>query len=210
MMTSKTGIINYGIGNVQSVNNAILKVGGFPVLTNKYEELLECDRLILPGVGAFHYGLDQLKKLNLDTLLMNFVSSKKPVFGICLGMQLLCESSTEFGFTQGLGFFEGRITKLITREENEAIRLPHVGWKSIMSNLFGDHWIFEGLKPYDKFYFLHSFAMQSNNDDVIASTEYSGINFASVIEHSNVIATQFHPEKSGKCGLRMLSNFVNR
>lgn len=210
MTSSLTGIIDYGVGNVRSVQSAIEKVGGTPILTDDAERLLACDRLVLPGVGAFAHGIAELKARGLDVVLRQSIEAGKPLLGICLGMQMLTHRSWEFGDTEGLAFTEGTVALMQAPVGAETYRLPHVGWKQLR-RVSGHHdWLFEGVDPEARFYFIHSFAVQEDNADIAAWANHDGVRFAAVMGRDNVIGTQFHPEKSGPQGLRMLSNFVSK
>ena len=149
----KIGIIDYGVGNIKSIENAIVKVGGDPVLTNVREETLSCDKLILPGVGAFQTGMKNLKKKKLDVVIKEFVNTKKPFLGICLGMQMLFDESEEFGNYKGLGLINGVVKKIPTDK-----RLPHIGWNEINPINHWENTILENIKPNSKMYFVHTFA----------------------------------------------------
>lgn len=208
--SSLTGIIDYGVGNVRSVYSAVEKVGGNPVLTSNHEELKGCHRLILPGVGAFAHGMAELHARGLDVLIKDEVQNGKPLLGICLGMQMLTSGSFEFGHTKGLGLVEGLVSQLQPVPGSPSIRLPHVDWKPLLRASGDKDWFFSGVNPEARFYFIHSFGTQENETDVAAWAEYCGIRFAAVIARGNVIGTQFHPEKSGPEGLKMLRNFVTK
>lgn len=206
---STTGIIDYGVGNLKSVYNAVLQVGGKPLLTSTVDDLLACDRLILPGVGAFPHAINKLSELNLLDFLLSYQKSERPILGICLGMQLLLEESCEFCNTKGLGLCEGTITKLTTNS-NQPIKLPNVGWYSLSKSLERPHWILDNISVDDRFYFIHSYALQEPSKHTLAESDYVGSRFASIIGYKNVVGTQFHPEKSGESGLRLISNFTNQ
>ena len=209
-LSSSTGVIDYGVGNVRSVCNAISAVGGTPILSSDPRELSLCDRLILPGVGAFRHGMNELKIRNLDTIIKEMTEKDIPLLGICLGMQMLAESSLEFGKTQGLGFIKGTVEPLAAANKNDQLRLPHVDWKKIDINNNAPKWLFKGIDKNSKFYFIHSFAIPFPGPDIIAKADYDGINFASVVRVKNIIGTQFHPEKSGLNGLKLIKNFLDR
>lgn len=207
---SLTGIVDYGIGNVRSVQNAVEKVGGTPILTADIDQLMQCDRLILPGVGAFAQGIAELRSRALDTLLQSFVETDRPLLGICLGMQLLTSGSDEFGHTPGLGFINTQVAELQPHSESVDFRLPHVDWRKLKRAQGSLDWFYDGVSPAAKFYFIHSFGVHASATDAVAWADYAGLEFAAVIARGNVIGTQFHPEKSGPEGLKMLSNFVFR
>jgi glutamine amidotransferase len=209
----RTGIVDYGIGNLKSVASAVAAVGGAPCITSKTSELATCDRLILPGVGAFRHGMHALRSAGLDVFIRQFVADERPLLGICLGMQLLTEISTEFGETAGLTILPGDISKLHHQCRHHKLRLPNVGWLPLLrcadntSDLAER--LFHGVDPEARFYFIHSFAASAHNPVAAAISVYDGVSFASIIASDNVIGTQFHPEKSGPEGLKMLANFIS-
>lgn len=206
--TSLTGILDYGVGNVRSVQSAVSKVGGTPVLTADHDRLLECERIILPGVGAFAHGIAELKARGLETVLHRMIDAGKPLLGICLGMQMLATRSLEFGNTPGLNLTAGTVTMLKAPQGTRPVRLPHVAWKPLRRVLGRHDWLFEGVDPAARFYFIHSFAAQGDPTDVVAWADHDGIEFAAVVGKGNIVGTQFHPEKSGAEGLKILKNFV--
>lgn len=205
-----TGIIDYGIGNVRSVCSAVEAVGGRPVLSSDPAELLGCDRLILPGVGAFAHGMAELRLRGLDAVLKTAVSDGTSLLGICLGMQMLAQSSLEFGESDGLGFAQGVVSLIPSPDPTRTLRLPHVAWKQLERKSDAAKWLFDGVDPNARFYFIHSYAVPAASPDVVAVAEIDGNEFAAVLAVDNVVGTQFHPEKSGPEGLKMLKNFVMR
>ena len=211
-MSSQIGIVNYGVGNIKSVANALIAIGVEPVVTADRDELARCDRLILPGVGAFAHGMGALQERDLVSFLRDQAGAGKPLLGICLGMQLLTAFSTEFGHTEGLGLIEGGIDKMRAPEDNDAdFRLPNVGWLKLAQTGEASGLAAQMLDPVtsdSRFYFIHSYMRDPDIDQTAAVTEYLGIRFASMVSHGSVIGTQFHPEKSGPEGLKMIKNFV--
>ena len=205
---SKTGIIDYGVGNVRSVQSAVEAVGAVAVLTSDHDELLGCDRLILPGVGAFAHGMSALNSRGLDELIKRAVSDGMPLLGICLGMQMLTQSSLEFGKTTGLELADGVVSQITPTDPAQKLRLPHVAWKPLYQKSDGIEWLFEGVEPDARFYFIHSFAVTPDSADVAATADHDGVEFSAILSKGNVVGTQFHPEKSGPEGLRLLRNFV--
>ena len=215
-MTSqaKVGILDYGVGNLRSVANAVEHVGAIAVISSDVVDLDDCSHLILPGVGAFPHGIASLKKNNLDQFLKSFVASGRPCLGICLGMQLLMEYSSEFEHTEGLGLLSGSVDALSALAPNpDAIyRFPNVGWRPVEVYETGDPLIaqiFADLTPDDEFYFVHSYAISHKCGAMVAQSRYYDIPFASAVAKRNLVGTQFHPEKSGVAGLKMLSNFIS-
>jgi glutamine amidotransferase len=190
-------IADYGMGNRRSVEKALAHVGTESVITADHDAIRAADAVILPGVGAFPEAMRNLRRTGLGDVLRELT---QPLLGICLGMQLLFESSTEHEGAPGLGILPGTVTRL------QAPRLPHIGW-----NLVGferPSRIAEGLPDAAAFYHVHSFACRpSDPADVVGTSEY-GERFVSVVERGNVMAVQFHPEKSSRDGLRMLGNFA--
>lgn len=206
----RIAVIDYDVGNVRSILSAFDNQGVHALLTNDKKKILESDGVILPGVGAFKHGMDNLNKYGLVGTIKEYIETGKPFMGICLGMQMLFEESEEFGNTMGLGLISGKVIKLPTKDiDNE--KLPHVSW----NELNGDEslWlgtILEGINNGSDMYFVHSFVVQPDNEsDVLSTTEYSGSNFCSSVKKGRVYGCQFHPEKSGKDGLNIIKNFIN-
>lgn len=207
-MTSVTGIIDYGAGNVRSVFNAVKAVGGDPVVSASPDALSECDRLILPGVGAFAHGIAELKSRALDKLVRNAANGGKPLLGICLGMQMLTQRSLEFGETEGLGLADGDVSIIQPTKPDQLLRLPHVAWKTLTRTSRQADWLFDGINQDARFYFIHSYAVSATSAHVVAKADHDGSSFGAVLSMDNVVGTQFHPEKSGPQGLKMLQNFL--
>ncbi len=196
-------IIDYGAGNLHSVKNALDFLGAESVITDSPEEILAADKVILPGVGAFGDAMAALENKKLTDTIREVVSINKPMLGICLGLQMLFEESEETPGVKGLGILKGKIVKI---PPQEGIKIPHMGWNSLeiskKSRILKDI----GNEPY--VYFVHSYYLEPENpEDVSAYTEYSK-RLAVAVERDNLFATQFHPEKSGDLGLKILKNFV--
>ena len=206
----KISIIDYEIGNVKSIINAFRKIGIEPLLTNNREIILNSDGLILPGVGAFAHGMKNLQKYGLQKIIYDFVDTNKPFMGICLGMQMLMEESEEFGITKGLGLIEGKVIKLPTQNSNYE-KLPHVSWNEIIKyDITWQNTIFHGIPEQSDMYFVHSFVSAPLDEkNILSVTEYSDYKFCSAIKKNNIYGCQFHPEKSGEIGLKIMQNFVN-
>ena len=204
-MNADIVIIDYGIGNIKSLYSALSFFNIKVLISNDESKILAAKGLILPGVGAFKSGMNNLLKLNLDLILKKYIETNKPILGICLGMQLLFESSEEFGFCKGLGFIEGKVLKL----KNEK-KLPHIAWGEMKKNNFDENFILDGIDNNTDFYFVHSYVIPypKYKDNMIASTKYYNQEFCSVIKKGNIYGTQFHPEKSGINGLKLLENFI--
>lgn len=205
-----TGVIDYGIGNVRSVCSAVEAVGGRPVLSSDPDELLRCDNLILPGVGAFAHGMEQLRYYGLDDVVGLAVDYGKPLLGICLGMQMLTQRSFEFGETLGLGLAKGTVSMIQSSDPSRTLRLPHVAWQRLKQKGDAAAWLFEGIDDDARFYFIHSYAVNATSPDAVAMAEFAGVEFASVLLVDSIVGTQFHPEKSGPAGLQFLKNFINK
>jgi imidazole glycerol-phosphate synthase subunit HisH len=195
-------VVDYGMGNRRSVEKAFEHIGASVTVTSDHEKLRASAGLVVPGVGAFPRGMDSLRKLGLDELLRERVAHGTPVLGICLGMQLAFERSTEQGGTSGLGLIAGEVREL----DRGALKLPHIGWNEV-SFAVGSPLI-EGLGRRCAFYHVHSFApVPSVHEDVLGTAVY-GAPFASVVAHESFYGVQFHPEKSSAAGLRLLANFA--
>lgn len=207
MRPKKIAIVDYGRGNVQSVANGFATFGVDVVRCSKPIDLDSADGIILPGVGAFGSAMDTLNNLGIsDSIRSNFLRGK-PILGICLGMQLLFNESDEFGLSTGLGLMEGRVEKLSI---NSGLKLPHVCWSPIID--FNNTWdrssLLGGVKNHTPVYFVHSFACNVKNiETVLSTTLYGNQEFCSSVEKDNVFGCQFHPEKSGPIGLKILRNF---
>ncbi len=199
---TKIAVVDYGMGNLRSVEKAIQRVGGSPVRTSDQEAIRNAQGLVLPGVGAFRKAMQNLHDLELDGLLVERHSAGVPIMGICLGMQLLFESSSEGEGSSGLGFLRGSVEKLNAGD----LKVPLIGWSPVgwkkQSRLI------DGLRDGTPFYFVHSYApIASEPDDVLGTAEY-GSEFVCAVESGQLFGFQFHPEKSSDDGLHVLKNFV--
>lgn len=197
-------IVDYGVGNLFSLKSSLQVVGAEVQVTRDGEVLRSCDKIILPGVGAFEDAIHKLRESGLDKVILEEVEKGKPLLGICLGMQMLFQKSYEYGEHEGLGLIEGSV-KPIASVIGEGLKIPHIGWNALVlpkekSVLYRE--VAEG----DCVYFVHSFAAMECADAVTATAEYGAMLTASV-EHGNVYGTQFHPEKSGEVGLKILKAF---
>jgi glutamine amidotransferase len=194
-------IIDYGMGNLRSVQKALEFCGAQAIISDKPEDILRAEKIILPGVGAFGQCMANLTKGNFVEPIQKFVSQKKPFLGICLGMQLLFDYSTEFGRNAGLGIVAGSVEKF-----DETLSVPQIGWNTV-ANVKNSK-LFSGLGKEFMTYFVHSYYVKPTKKDiVIGETDY-GINYCSAVEQGNVFGMQFHPEKSGDVGLQILKNFI--
>ena len=200
-MKSKIAIIDYQLSNMFSLQNALLYLGYESFITSNNKDLMKSDIAILPGVGSFPEAIQKIQSLNLDKGIKEFIQTKRKFIGICLGMHLLFEESEEIKKTKGLQILQGKVKK-IPQEKN--YKVPHVGWNSVNTkNSF--------LNEFDKknFYFVHSYYAKSQNNNIVASnTNYGKLNFTSMVLYQNIIACQFHPEKSSNNGLELLKKMI--
>ncbi|MBI5412974.1 imidazole glycerol phosphate synthase subunit HisH [Candidatus Peregrinibacteria bacterium] len=200
-------IIDYGMGNLRSIAKAIEYVGGHVLVTDKVNDIKKADKIILPGIGAFRDGIAELKKNGLDLELKESIIEKgKPFLGICLGMQMLAKRSYEFGEFDGLGFIDAEVVHF-NYDVLNGLKVPHVGWNDVIFN--GSHILFRGIPDSCDFYFVHSYHLVPSNKMLVAATCNYGVDFVAAIHKDNIFATQFHPEKSQKYGLKFLENFIN-
>ncbi len=201
-MATRIAILDYGMGNLRSVEKAIERVGAEAEITADADRADSADGVVLPGVGAFPKAMRRVRELGHDRLIAERAGAGRPVLGICLGMQLLFESSSEGEGASGIGILPGAVEPLAA----DGLKLPHIGWSPVRwgyeSELAG------GLAPEPPFYFVHSYAPRpSEEGDVLGTAEY-GERFACAVARANVFGVQFHPEKSSSAGLRLLENFV--
>ncbi|RZN69141.1 MAG: imidazole glycerol phosphate synthase subunit HisH [Candidatus Methanolliviera hydrocarbonicum] len=202
-MAKKIAIIDYSLGNLRSIKKGFEKVGAEPFITNDDRSIKEADGIVLPGVGAFKSAMGKLE--GKESVIYELIDNGKPILGICLGMQILVRESTEGGLIDGLKIIPGRVIKF-DGEEMKDLKIPHMGWNNIKINV--ENPLFEGMKR-NYFYFVHSYYVQTDERYVLAESEY-GKKFAASIFHpeKKIYGTQFHPEKSGEDGIKVLSNFL--
>jgi imidazole glycerol-phosphate synthase subunit HisH len=200
-MTTRIAILDYGMGNLRSVEKALEHVGVTASITSDPSAARAADGLILPGVGAFPRAMERIREIGLDELIAERRGAGVPVLGICLGLQLLFESSTELGGATGLDFFDGPVAEL----EADGLKVPHIGWSPVRWER--ESRLVEGIASETPFYFVHSFAPRPAADELLGTAAY-GARFACAAERDNVFGVQFHPEKSSAAGLRLLSNFA--
>jgi glutamine amidotransferase len=200
-MSARIAILDYGMGNLRSVEKALEHVGVTAKITSEAEEVRAADGVILPGVGAFPRAMERIRDLRLDELIGERRESGVPILGICLGLQLLFDSTTELGGAEGLALLDGPVDGL----DAPGLKVPHIGWAPVRWER--DSRLAEGIDSETPFYFVHSFAPAPSEDELLGSAEY-GTRFACAAERDNVFGVQFHPEKSSSAGLRLLSNFA--
>lgn len=199
-------IVDYGIGNLGSVENALKYVGGKPIITSSPNVLKNADRIILPGVGAFADGMKFLKDRKLIEPLYNeIITKQKPLLGLCLGMQLLAKNSDEYGLHLGLGWIPAVVRRF--KIDESKYKIPHVGWNNVKPKK--NSILLKNLGQSPVFYFVHSYHLCEISPTIVIGECNYGINFPAVIEYQNILATQFHPEKSQQDGLKLLKNFIN-
>lgn len=197
-------IIDYDAGNIMSVEKAIRHLGEDLIITDDPDRILSSDKVILPGVGAFGDAMDKIRKAKLDRVIYEVVDRKIPFIGICLGLQLLFESSQEAPGVPGLGLLEGRILRI---PEKDGLKIPHMGWNSLEYRK--DSRLFQNLPEEPYVYFVHSYYLEAKNKEDVAATTYYSTLIHAAVEHENIYACQFHPEKSGAVGLQILDNFIH-
>jgi glutamine amidotransferase len=201
MSGARIAILDYGMGNLRSVEKALEHVGVTAKITSDADEVRAADGVILPGVGAFPAAMTRIHELGLDELIAERREAGVPILGICLGLQLLFESSTELGGATGLGLLDGQVGEL----EAAGLKVPHIGWSPVRWERQSR--LADGIPTETPFYFVHSFAPRPSAEELLGSAEY-GARFACAAERGNVFGVQFHPEKSSSAGLRLLSNFA--
>lgn len=200
-MSARIAILDYGMGNLRSVEKALEHVGVSARITEDPVEVRSCDGVILPGVGAFPKAMGRIRELELDELILERRDAGTPILGICLGLQLLFDSTTELGGESGLGLLPGEVTEL----DAGSLKVPHIGWSPVRWER--NSRLSAGIESETPFYFVHSFAPRVGAAELLGSAAY-GARFACAAEQDNVFGVQFHPEKSSAAGLRLLSNFA--
>jgi glutamine amidotransferase len=200
-MSVRIAVLDYGMGNLRSVEKALQHVGVTARVTSGPEEVRAADGVVLPGVGAFPRAMERVRELGLDELAYERRDAGVPILGICLGLQLLFETSSELGGDVGLAMLQGTVGEI----EAEGLKVPHIGWSPVRWER--ESRLAEGIPSETPFYFVHSFAPRPSEEELLGSAEY-GARFACAAERDNVFGVQFHPEKSSAAGLRLLSNFA--
>lgn len=201
------GIIDYGMGNLFSVSQALKRLDVPYFLSENKEELIKADRLILPGVGAFKDAMNRLNEAGLSEMIKELVQTGKPLLGICLGMQLLFEESEEHGLTKGLGLLPGRVVHFPgVTQEGESYKVPHMGWNRL--SFHHPSPILQNIEE-NFVYFVHSYYARTNEKEVVIAECQYDVKVPAIVGRKNVFGMQFHPEKSGKTGMELLRNFTN-
>ena len=201
MSSARIAILDYGMGNLRSVEKALEHVGATAKITYDAAEVRGADGLILPGVGAFPRAMERIRERGIEELIDERRAAGTPILGICLGLQLLFDSTTELGGADGLGLLAGPVSEL----EADGLKVPHIGWSPVRWER--ESRLTEGIETETPFYFVHSFAPAPSAEELLGSAAY-GARFACAAERDNVFGVQFHPEKSSAAGLRLLSNFA--
>ena len=196
----KVAIVDYGIGNIHSLRKALELTGLEVILTREEKEFDNCRAIVLPGVGAYPDACGSIEQYDLKNILMKQINKGKYLFGICLGMQLLFETSTEGGETEGLGIFKGQVLRL-----PDTVKVPHMGWNSL--ELANPTPLLKGINNGDYVYFVHSYYAVPKEQSIVNAGLNYGVYVPAVVSRENIIATQFHPEKSGDLGIKILNNF---
>ena len=197
-------IIDYDAGNIKSVEKALEYLSQDVIVTRDPETILSAEKVILPGVGSFGDAMEKLHQYGLIPVIKQVVANKIPFLGICLGLQLLFEGSEETPGVEGLGILKGKIVRI---PEGEGIKVPHIGWNSLQFPNKGK--LFAGLPEESYVYFVHSYYLKAEDEEIVAATTEYGVHIHASVEKDNVFACQFHPEKSSDTGLAILRNFVN-
>jgi len=196
-------IIDYDAGNLKSVEKALVSLGEETIITRNFSEILSADKVILPGVGAFGDAMAQLKKYELDKVVHEVAEKETPLLGICLGLQLMFESSEETPGVEGLHLLDGHIHRI---PDAEGIKIPHIGWNSL--EFPKESRLFKGIADQSYVYFVHSYYLKAANEEIVAATTEYSTHIHAAVEHGNIFACQFHPEKSSTVGLQILQNFA--
>ncbi len=200
------GIVDYNMGNLASVKNAFSLLGEEIIVESDPDKLAQYDKLILPGVGAYGDAMEHLQVNGMDEAVKNYAKTGNYMLGICLGMQLLFDSSEEFGPNQGLGLIPGKVVGFDTNKFSHSLKVPHMGWNRMFTK---EHPLFRDMDQEHYLYFVHSFHVVCENEaNIIGETEY-GYRFSSAVQNDNILGIQPHPEKSHKNGLAILKNFIN-
>jgi len=212
-MNKKVSIVDYGVGNILNVSRGFEHVGGVVSVTSDIAAIKVADRLVLPGVGAFGHGMNELRDRGMIEAIKEFALTGRPFLGICLGMQMMMDVSQEFGPCNGLGFIAGAVEAIPhSGLDGKTHKIPHIGWNELLKS-GSESWqstILKGIEPGEPMYFVHSYAAApAAKENMISHCDYNGLLFASVIQSELHFGTQFHPEKSAGTGLKILDNFIH-
>ena len=208
-MRPLVGVIDYGMGNLHSVSKALALQGARVRVTDKIRQLAQSDLVVLPGVGSFGAAIQTLRKKGLDTFVRKWIRENRPYLGICLGFQLLFEKSEENPETPGLGVLKGRVVRFrFSKATKKKLKVPHMGWNTAKRASKASTPYFNGITNNDYFYYVHTFYPVPREKDVIFTKTKHGTSFCSSVKRRNLFASQFHPEKSGTVGLRLLRNII--
>lgn len=213
MNATEVVVIDYGMGNLLSVQRGLEYCGATVRVTNDHRVILGAERVVLPGVGAFAQGMDELKKQGLDAVVLEVANRNVPLLGICLGMQMLLDESEEFGLTRGLGLISGRVIPVPVQDSaGRPQKIPHIGWNALIlpkGRTGWDQTLMHDVKVGEDVYFVHSFmANPSNQNHRVADCVYGGVSVSAAVRRENIFGCQFHPEKSGAVGLKILKRFL--
>jgi imidazole glycerol-phosphate synthase subunit HisH len=214
LSTPEVVVIDYGLGNLLSVRRGLEHCGATVTVTGDHDAILSAPRVVLPGVGAFAHGMDELRRQGLDSVVRKVVAQGSFLLGICLGMQMLLDESEEFGKTRGLGLIPGRVVPVPSvSNAGHSQKIPHIGWNGLMLPQGREGWgntLLKGVKVGEAVYFVHSFmAVPDNSNHCIATCLYGGVPVSAAICRDNVYGCQFHSEKSGEVGLKVLRSFLS-
>jgi imidazole glycerol-phosphate synthase subunit HisH len=214
MKPSKVTVIDYGVGNLLSVQRGLEKCGAEVSISSDPSEILNSTKVVFPGVGAFPDGMKALENLKLIPIIKEFVASNRPLLAICLGMELLFDESNEFSVTSGLGLISGKVVPVPnTGTDGNRLKIPHIGWAELQTTTKYPNWkntVLADIKENESTYFVHSYmAVPEFEENLLSTVSYGGNTLAAVVKKDNLIGCQFHPEKSGTVGLRILNRFCN-
>lgn len=198
-------IIDYGVGNLHSVLNAFKSLGFDAKITSDKDEILNASKVVLPGVGAFEKAINTFRERGFESVIKEVINKGTHLLGICVGMQMLFETDYEYGVHKGLGILKGNIIKFDEVVDSIKYKIPQIGWNNI--DIKNDKGILRGISNNSYLYFVHSYHLSDADSSIIAAYANYGVNYGCVVEHDNIHATQFHPEKSGEVGLKILKNF---
>jgi len=206
-MKKKITIIDYDMGNIFNIFKSFEKLDCEAELTNEPKKVLNAERLVLPGVGSFENGINNLKKYNLVDAINQYVLNSRPLLGICVGMQLLMNKSFENGEHLGLNFIKGNVLKFENKNSDNKVKIPQIGWNNINIKNINSK-IISGINDNEYMYFLHSYYVKPIENVIITQTNYGSTQYCSILQKNNIIGVQFHPERSAKEGLKILNNFL--